>query len=329
MMPTTDETFVGNCHMDQQDGLFAMVLKDKPEPRRPHIGIHAQKSYSFFGDTIVCLGSSISSSSDKYPAETVLFQQHLSSKDKPLKIAGETITSFPYQYKQTEAVFLQDTVGHHYRIPADQGLNITRHHQHSFYHYSARKDAKKNHKDRDATNAATEADYAVAWLDHGVSAEKKSYHYDILVYPTPQRVDLWKTKPNYKILQHDAVAHVVRSDKTTTYALFQTKPLLAKTAISSVSSPCLIITKAQGNQLKISLTDPDLRLPGNEGGSIPGEIFVPARIGPGVSMITVTLNGRYTLTQGKGIMATHEGNQTTLTFQARQGRTIESVLQKQ
>lgn len=329
MMPTTNETFVGNSHMDQEDGLFAMVLKDKPEPSRPHIGILAYKSYSFFGDTIVCLGSSISSVSDTYPAETILFQQHLDSKDKPLQIDTIPITAFPYQHKQSEATFLRDTVGHHYRIPADQGLNIARQHQHSFYHYAARKDANKNHKDRDAQNAPTEGDYAVAWLDHGVSAKNKSYHYDILVYPTPQRVDQWKTKASYKILQHDAAAHIVRSDMTTTYAIFNTKPLTAKTVISSVSAPCLIITKGKDDFLKLNLTDPDLRLPGNEGGSIPGEIFVPTRMGPGVSIIRVTLNGRYTLMESENIIATREGKQTTLTFQARQGRTIPCVLQKQ
>ncbi|MEJ6571025.1 MAG: chondroitinase family polysaccharide lyase [Akkermansiaceae bacterium] len=329
MMPTTDETFVGNSHMDQQDGLFAMVLKDKPEPSRPHIGIHAYKSYSFFGDTIVCLGSSISSSSDKYPAETILFQQHLDSKDKPLHVGTKSITEFPYQHKQSGATFLRDTVGHHYRIPADQGLHIARQHQHSFYHYAVRKDAKKNHKNRDAANATTEADYAVAWLDHGVSAKNKSYHYSILVSPTPQRISQWKAQAGYKILQHDAAAHIVRSDKTTTYAIFNTRPLVAKTVVSSVSAPCLIITKGQGNTLKLNLTDPDLRLPGNEGGSIPGEIFVPARMGPDVSVITVTLNGRYTLKEGKGIIADQSEKNTTLTLLTQQGRTISCLLKKQ
>jgi chondroitin-sulfate-ABC endolyase/exolyase len=328
MMPTTNQTFVGNCHMEQADGLFAMVLKDKHEPSRPHIGIRAQKSYSFFGDTIVCLGSAVSSVSFTYPAETVLFQQHLSSKDKPLQIGDKSITDFPYQHKQSDATFLRDTVGHHYRIPADQGLNIARHHQHSFYHYAARKDAKKNHKDRDAQNVPTEGDYAVAWLDHGVAAKNKSYHYEILVYPTPQRVNQWKAKPSYKILQHDTAAHIVRSNKTTTYALFQAKQPLAKTAVFSVSDPCLIITKSQGDFLKLNLTDPDLRLPGNEGGSIPGEIFVPALTGPGLNILTVILNGRYTLTEGKGIIVTREGEQTTLTFQAWYGRTIPCTLNK-
>ena len=329
MMPTTNETFVGNTHMDQEDGLFAMVLRDKAEPSRPHIGIHAQKSYSFFGDTIVCLGSAISSSSDTYPAETILFQQHLSSTDKPMLVGGKSITAFPYHHQQSEAVFLRDTVGHHYRIPADQGLQISRQHQHSFYHYAAKKDAKKNHKNRDASNTPTEADYAVAWLDHGVSAKNKSYHYGILISPTPERVTQWQAQPGYKVLQHDIAAHVVRSGETTTYAVFDAKPLVSKTPISSVSAPCLVITKKQGTQLKLHLTDPDLRLPGNEGGSIPGEIFIPARSGPEVSVISVTLNGRYTLTEGNRIIVTREGEQTTVTFQTRQGRTIPCLLQKQ
>lgn len=327
MMPTTDETFVGNCHMDQQDGLFAMVLKEKNEPSRPDIGLHALKSYHFFDDTIVCLGSAISNPNSRYPVETVLFQQHLEKNDLPVSINGKVVSEFPFGEKHAAATTLRDVVGNHYLVPEGQKLNIARQHQHSYYHYASIDGKGPKEKDHSGHNEATEADYAVAWLDHGAYAKDSSYHYAVLVLPTEQRAAAWQKSPGYTVLRHDSDAHIVQSGTTTSYALFQSGDVKNQ-LVSHVSEPCLVMTKQEGDQLKLNLTDPDLRMPGNEGGMLAGEIVIKPRYGPEVSSVTLTLNGNYELTQGEGVTAAQNDGKTTLTFTTLRGRTIPCVLKK-
>lgn len=335
MMPTTNETFVGHCHMNHEDGLFAMVLKEKKEPGRPNIGLHAQKSYHFFDDVIVCLGSSISNPGSKLPVETILFQQHLETPDRPLMANGESIGTFPFLKKITTPTILRDVVGHFYRVPGGQNLNIARQHQHSYYHYAKIKNDKGEIKNRDGQNAPTEADYAVAWLNHGTHTKAASYHYAILVSPEKKRAAAWQKSPGYQLLRHDDIAHVAQSNRTTSYAIFKAGEIGAVPpegepvpAVFSVSEPCLIMTKREENRLHLNLTDPDLRMPGNEGGMLAGEIFVPTGNGPEVSTINVTLHGHYSLAQGEGVVLQRKGNQTLLTFNTLRGRTIPCVLKQ-
>ena len=327
MMPTTDETYVGNCHMDHQDGLFAMVLKEKKEPTRPNIGLCAHKSYHFFDDTIVCLGSSISNPQSKFPVETVLFQQHLKNTTQPVIINDVEVTTFPYHKKSVAGAFMRDVMGNYYHIPNGQNFHLSRQSQQSYYHYAEIDGKQGDSKNRDGRNAATEADYAVAWLDHGTRTKGASYHYAVLVLPDEKRVAAWKKSPGYQILRHDRSAHVVKSGKTTSYALFQAGNM-NNFPIVHASEPCLVMTKEEGGNLKLNLTDPDLRMPGNEGGMLAGEIFVKPGNGPEVSSVRITLDGGYALVRGEGIVLQHRNGQTILTFKTLRGRSIPCVLKK-
>ena len=70
-MPSSNETFVGGVNHRNQNGVFAAQLSEKKE--KDYTGLKAKKSYHFFDDLIVAVGSDIQGASEKYPVETVLF----------------------------------------------------------------------------------------------------------------------------------------------------------------------------------------------------------------------------------------------------------------
>ncbi|MFD2160647.1 chondroitinase family polysaccharide lyase [Rubritalea tangerina] len=325
MMPTTEETFVGSTHLNNTNGLFAMRLREKVEQGNPNSGLHALKSYSFFDDTIICLGSAISGPSPSYPVETVLFQQALPDRKSHTQLNTSQITKFPYSETTNAPCEIIDIMGNYYFVPSQDALNIKRQTQKSRYHYPSRKGYPVSSTQG---NPHTQGDYQVAYLNHGITPTNAKYHYSILVNPTKERANAFRNNSNIKILQHDDKAHVVQHKQSTTYALFTPHPPKAKSPILKISAPCLIMTHETDASLQLNLCDPDLRMPGNEGGMIPGEIFVKPGNGNEQATFSITLKGIYSLSQGDAAEISHTSDTTTLRCTTRRGRTLSWTLNK-
>ncbi len=324
MMPTSLTTYAASVHMDNENGLFALQLAEKAEPNRTEFGLRARKSYSFFDNVIVCLGSDIHGPSPDHPVQTNLYQQFLKTADTPTSINAKVVTALPWKEKVNSPALLKDVVGNYYYVPqkkAAQNLNLSRSTQHSRYHYPTIKTRPKSVA-RAKQNPATQADYATAWLDHGIQPKGASYEYAIIVNPAAEQIKNWK--PSYQIIQHDANAHIVKSGDTECFSLFTGKAINHQ-LIASVTAPCAIITKHAGKQIKLNLTDPDLRFPGGNGGTLHGEIYLEKSDIPEEAKLTVTLKGTYQ-SDSPNITLKQINNITELTFTTKRGRTLQCTL---
>lgn len=321
MMPSSNETFVGGLTHRGMNGLFAAQLSEKKE--KAYTGLKAKKSYHFFDDLIVAVGSDIQGASDKYPVQTVLFQQHLENQDAPVVLNNDVVTEFPWSKTMTEHSLVRDLMGNVYWLPDGMKVELRRQHQKSHYHYATKGNGPGFDLD-DSQNVATEGDYAVAWIEHGVMPENGSYDYAILVMPDEKRAAEFQSAKDqpYKLQQHDEQAHIVEKGTLKSYALFNAGEV-KDDLVKQVSCPSMVMAEKVEGGIELSFCDPDLRLPGDSGGSIDGEMWVPAGNGPEVMEQTLVIAGAYAAepVEGVKVEAGEDGKSTKLTFQTLRGRT--------
>ena len=246
-MLLSDEAFAGSLSHQNKQGIFAMKLH---ENAKYNGSLHARKSYFFFDNKVVALGSGIRSSLSDRPVHTTLFQVFLPNTDKSIAVNGQEIATFPYLAK------LRNTKNY-----VSDGLNN--------WFFIKKGDIEVNkslQKSLDEeTDEPTENNFALAAIDHGLAPTNASYEYMVLVQPTSNELKLTrnsfakKNKMPYSVLQQDSLAHIVfdKATNTTGYVLFEGGRIQAKSNLISVSSACIIMI-SKSKQLTISLSDPDL-----------------------------------------------------------------------
>lgn len=66
----SDEAFAGGLSQARLNGNFGMKLHEHDKYNGSH---RARKSFHFFGDMIVCLGTDIENTNSEFPTETTVF----------------------------------------------------------------------------------------------------------------------------------------------------------------------------------------------------------------------------------------------------------------
>ena len=92
-MLLSDETYAGSLSFQNKQGIFAMKLH---ENQKYNGSLRARKSYFFFDNRVVALGSNICSTLPGKPVNTTLFQVYLPKTDAPEGVNGEMISAFHY-----------------------------------------------------------------------------------------------------------------------------------------------------------------------------------------------------------------------------------------
>jgi chondroitin-sulfate-ABC endolyase/exolyase len=306
MSERSSETFIGGLSHRGRNGLFVMTLnsghqyrKGLPEGEKPVTGhaFRGKKTYFFFDDRIICLGSDIENHDSSFPVQTNLFQKFLAAPDQSIQVDGKELRELPLSRSLDAEVAhtLIDTQGTGYYVPGGQSLHMARQHQKS----------RDGHDKKD-----TEGDYATAWLDHGANPKDAGYEYFLLVQTTPSRLRRFarkmkkpKTQPCL-VWQKDQHAHVVLDRGTGTWGcvFFEEQDVKLTTAdppragpglwarikgmradpvlpVKKVLQPCLLMAQQTGRgSWQMSLADPDLNL-GKDGISQPTtvKILIPGR----------------------------------------------------
>jgi chondroitin-sulfate-ABC endolyase/exolyase len=185
----SDAGFCGGLSHNGKNGVFAMTLHSRlqyekalPEGRKGSSNgfFTAQKSYFFFEDRIVCLGSDITLPDSPYEVRTTLFQKHLNTPTMPIQVDDQSITALPYQAAPMpdRAHTLLDIQNTGYYLPTGQKVSVARQHQKS----------RDGHDEKD-----TEGDCASAWFEHGVNPNQAGYEYVILVRTTSKQLASFAT----------------------------------------------------------------------------------------------------------------------------------------
>jgi hypothetical protein len=258
----SDETFVGGVTSEGRDGVFAMKLHDTVfDP-----SFRANKSWFYFGNEIIALGSDIVNEDWQHATETTLFQAHLPDPALPIAIDSEPVSAMPYTYKPSSEptgaadanthaqdqpaapVSLTDPYGNSYIVPDPRSLRIERSLRQSIAHTGS---------------TPTSGHYSTAWLAHGTSPQAAAYEYAVLVQTPPEQAAAYALAMPYRVVRKDACAHIVEhtAAQAIGYVLFDERAEPDCGVLRRTSAPIVAMEKRQGDRLVLSVADPDLRLP--------------------------------------------------------------------
>lgn len=240
-----ERSFAGGATLND-DGVYGYRLSETNDKEW-----NGNKSWFFFGDRIVALGSGLTTADARGDLETTLFQTALLNAPETVVVNEQKMKAFPYRNRLSGKMTLQDPHGHGYYIPASNDS------------VEIRKHSQRNGNQMGKTHSG---DFSVAWINHGKTPEDAQYEYMI-------RLNGPVETPDYTVLQKDEYAHVVRDDRTgkVGYVIFKATDKLAGPLASS-SRPGLAMVDGD----EVSFTDPDLMT--NPGGIITryNLIFAPA-----------------------------------------------------
>lgn len=319
-MLLSDEAFAGGVSHRGEDGLFAMKLH---EHDKYNGSLRARKSWFFFGNRVVALGSDIGNTAPGR-VHTTLFQNYLADRNDPIRVNGDTVAAFPYRTTLPAGGVLVDNLRNAYFIPRGE-VAVSRSRQHSLH---------------EETDAPTENDFTTAWIDHGGVIDDGSYEYMLVVHAAEDELAAYGRELPYEVLRCDSSAHVVR-DKPSgceAYALFEAGAVNEGRLVGA-TLPALVMIGGSDDRLTVSVCDPDLRLyegPSDErfdeeGKRVERSIYSRSWIdSPSkASELRVTVRGRWRI-DGGGPQCRAEvvGANTELAFVCREGATREVNLLK-
>jgi chondroitin-sulfate-ABC endolyase/exolyase len=243
-MPKNGEQFVGGSHLDARHGVYAMRFHD----RTFESTFWFTKSMFAFGNTVVCLGSDIENYDHQHETVTTLFQTALPERSVPIRVNSlEPVQAFPFQQtlESDGLVWLMDPAGLGYVIAGGNRVEVARRTQLSV---------------NDMGTQEVAGDFATAWISHGKFPLLGGYEYTVILDASPEEVAAYAAAPKHEVLSRSRHAHIVRNAELglTGYAMFRREPYLPSGPVLGVDRPCLILVEEAGENLRISVCDPDL-----------------------------------------------------------------------
>lgn len=311
----SDEAFAGGISQNRVNGAFGMKLHEHDKYNGSH---RARKSYHFFDNRIVCIGTNIENSNSEYNTETTVFQ---------LAVNDEASKNYWSNYNKTVNTWV-DHLGTGYYIPKlpDNVLkfenNVTQ---------------KSRYQDSGKENQGHWVNLVV---DHGKAPKNKSYEYMVIPQAGSEMSDISKNIP-YKVLQKDRDAHIIQDlkSKTTSYVLFETPKVLPEGLIQKVDTSCLIMLAEGSDQLQLTVANPDLALYRGEsdeafdkdGKRIERSIYSRPWIGNESKEmpVVVTIKGKWNISDNDKVkVLSTDNNQTIVQFACTDGASIDVTLNK-
>ncbi|MGL5786343.1 MAG: chondroitinase family polysaccharide lyase [Bacteroidales bacterium] len=241
------ERFAGTSSLEGRYGMFAMKLGEMGFTNFTG-DFRARKSVFCAGNKLVCLGSDIYNTNQSAPTETTLFQQALLQTSEVVEVNGTKETGFPYSANLpvSENQILKDLTGNYYYIPRGQEVLVNKSTQNS----------RENKK-----MANTSGDFAVAYLNHGVAPQDKSYEYMILLEADPQQADdCKKGNTGYEVLEHSKAAHAVHFplEHIRAYSLFDAWNNPDDAYLMEGDAETMVMLRENGDELVMSICSPDI-----------------------------------------------------------------------
>ena len=313
----SDEAFAGGLSQARLNGNFGMKLHEHDKYNGSH---RARKSFHFFGDMIVCLGTDIENTNSEFPTETTVFQLAAVTPEarqywNACKGGGQTYIDLNgvgyYLSKHSmadakyERNFPQVTVGERSAKP-------------------------------------TSGDWVSLTLQHGKAPAGASYEYAVLPHTDAASLKTFAKNPAYRVLQQDRNAHIVHSltDNITSYVLFETpRSLPADGLLQKADTSCLVMVRENNGKLLLTVSQPDLALyrgPSDEafdkdGKRIERSIYSRPWIDndSGEIPVTVTLKGVWQVAETPYCkLVSADKKQTVLRFTCRDAASFDVELRK-
>lgn len=245
----SDETFAGSLSSQNKQGIFAMKLHESPKYNG---SLYARKSYFFFDNRVVALGSGVRSALPNKEVHTTLFQVYLRTPETNIVVNKNQISEFPFSQTLSKSNnYLSDGLNNWFFVKRGK-VEVSKSLQHSL--------------DK-ITDAPTQNNFALAAINHGAAPKNADYEYMVLIQPSSNELKSTVSafgcakKMPYEVLQKDTLAHIVKDKASNSvgYALFEAGKLKIKADVLSVDKPCMLMTtKLASNRMALSVCDPDL-----------------------------------------------------------------------
>lgn len=254
----TFNTFVGGLSHRGDNGLFAMRMHDTVKADEKGLfddSFRADKTFFFFDNEIVALGSGISNSDIEHNTITTLFQSKLTEGGEPVWVGGKPVVREMSFRQRRRGGWLRDPQGNYYVVHRGQWI-LEQSQQASLV-----PDKPFSKKGKPVNQRSVVAPHVKAWLDHGKAPQKTGYEYQILVQGSEAAARRQLRHKNYRVLSRNADAHIVEhlTKGQIAYAVFNPRQNLPG-PVTAVDSPLLLMSSLTENRLQLSVADPDLRL---------------------------------------------------------------------
>lgn len=312
------EFYVGGVSHLGENGMFAMKYNDI----RQNQMMKANKSYFFFGDKLIMLGSDIVNTHDTCSSSHTTLFQNILTKGKTVYVNGQEINTLGTNMAlgSDGNTTLVDVADNAYYIPGKSKIH---------FHY------KEQSSYNDRNHTITKGEYATAWIEHDKSSSD-NYEYAVMVNGGAAGAELLSSDPKaiYTVVRKDAAAHIVHSNELnmTGYAIFDPLKFTNDPLLANISEPVMIMTSPLNeNQLHLSLSNPEL-------GFYPKDKF-PYQVWSidkdklnaksQVQSVTVTLNGKWNLKANPKIEFVNYSvtdHQTTIRFNGKDAETLTAEL---
>jgi chondroitin-sulfate-ABC endolyase/exolyase len=312
-MLITDQAFAGGLSQMGLNGNFGMKLH---EHDKYHGSFHARKSYHFFDNVIVCLGSDIEDKVTDHNTETTIFQ---------IAALDDAAKNYWTNYHPGQKTWM-DQLGTGYYTPDKATFTglVTQQSR------------------TESLGEPTQGQWATLYIDHGKAPKGAHYEYAMLPQTTPEALKAFETTPSYTVIQQDSNAHIVRSTATNTlsYVIFETpKGILPGGPLLKTDTTCLAMVRNLGaHKMMLTVAQPDLALyrgPSDDiyvnGKAAERSIYGRKwRNNPGLEIpVTVTLLGKWNFTPTENIKLVAQDNKTTtIQFVCKDGMSYNLELNK-
>jgi chondroitin AC lyase len=239
-------TFVGGV----TDGSYGVTAFDFISP---HDSTKAKKSWFFFDNEYVCLGSGIESDKN-YLVVTTLNQSHLKgdvivsvdNKKQILKKGNRQIKNVQYVY--------HNNIGYFFQIPT--AINLSNQIQEGSW--------LRINRQSDISDEKVAMEVFKLWIDHGINPKNATYEYIVMPAITSNEFEKRIDNRDIQILSNTTNIQSVKHRKLNIIQAVFYKPGLLNISQGNYlkcEDPCLIMLSFNGEKLvKISASDPNRNL---------------------------------------------------------------------
>lgn len=308
----TPESYLGGVSAGEKNGLVSLKYD------APLSSLSLNKSFFFFDDYVVAVGTNINARNEDYPVQTTLYQNRILEQKEETSLNGEMCSGKQSQTINQENISLTDAQKHAYFIPGKSTVSVERNKQ------TAPTDNGKSEKS---------GDFASARILHGKNPENSSFLYFIKINGGQAGANELHEKYDklFEVIQNDGNAHIVKypSQNITGYAMLQGNINTNDPIISQTDVPCLVmIQEKNNNELSLSLQNPEL-------GKIDqmisyGEISNRWHQKSTVQPVVLTLKGNWQIKQAndKIRIISSDKDYTKIGFNCFDGKVIQAELGK-